>query len=520
MDKNKLWDFALSSSNNSLIEKKFLNASLSKTLIKFLKKIMKSTSVPLAIRSSGLLEDSQYKPLAGMYSTFMLPNSHAKINERLNQLCESIKRIYASTFFKEPKSLMDSISQRYEEEKMAIIIMELVGKNHNDIFYPSISGVCQSYNYYPVSYMQRENGVTFLALGLGKTIAEGGKSLRYCPKYPNILSQFYSIKSSINNSQNKFYALDLNKGKNPMKNGEKNNLKLFDLNIAENNGELKHLASVITPDDNIMRDSLSYKGTRILSFSSIIKYEKNPLNKILMDLIKKGEKLLGCPIEIEFALNINDSKIDEFCLLQIKPMTIENYNDNININKVRFTKSSFCYSENVLGDGTSKIIKHIIYINPKKFKREATMEIASQIGNYNKKLTKKNPYLLIGPGRWGTTDSWLGIPVNWEQISNAKTIVEIGIESLNPDPSFGSHFFQNITSLRIGYFTIEKKLQNTNIDWKWLDSQNKLYSSNYVNVIKLNKPLMVKIDGINGKGVIVKSDINIDSMDENESTGI
>ena len=202
----------------------------------------------------------------------------------------------AGTFFKEPKSLMDSISQRYEEEKMAIIIMELVGKNHNDIFYPSISGVCQSYNYYPVSYMQRKDGVTFLALGLGKTIAEGGKSLRYCPKYPNILSQFYSIKSSINNSQNKFYALDLNKGKNPMENGEKNNLKLFDLNIAENNGELKHLASVITPNDNIMRDSLSYKGTRILSFSSIIKYEKNPLNKILMDLIKKGEKLIGCPI--------------------------------------------------------------------------------------------------------------------------------------------------------------------------------------------------------------------------------
>ena len=520
MDSNKLWDFALSSSKNDLIERKFLNANLPKSLKKILKKLLKNLSTPIAIRSSGLLEDSQYKPLAGMYSTFMLPNSHKSFNERYNQLSESIKRIYASVFFKEPKSLMDSISQRYEEEKMAIIIMELIGKNNDNIFYPTISGVCQSYNYYPVSHMDRKDGITFLALGLGKTIADGGKSLRYCPKYPNIISQNYSTKASINNSQNKFYALKLNNGLNPMKKGEENNLQIFDLEVAEKHNELKFIASVISNQDNIKRESLNYKGPRILTFSSIIKYSKNELNEILKFIMKEGEKLIGCPIEIEFAMNLHNNKIDEFYLLQIKPMTIENFDDDINIKKIKDTKSSLCYSKNVLGDGIFQKIKHIVYVDPKKFKRESTMEIASEIGYCNNLLGNKNPYLLIGPGRWGTMDSWLGIPVNWEQISNAKTIVEIGIESLNPDPSFGSHFFQNITSLRIGYFTLEKKLQDKNIDWEWLKNQNHMHSSEYVNIIELEQPLTIKIDGIKGDGVIIKPKTDTDSMDENESSGI
>ena len=415
---------------------------------------------------------------------------------------------------------MDSISQRYEEEKMAIIIMELIGKNNDNIFYPTISGVCQSYNYYPVSHMDRKDGITFLALGLGKTIADGGKSLRYCPKYPNIISQNYSTKASINNSQNKFYALKLNNGINPMKKGEENNLQIFDLEVAENHNELKFIASVISNQDNIKRESLNYKGPRILTFSSIIKYSKNELNEILKFLMKEGEKLIGCPIEIEFAMNLHNNKIDEFYLLQIKPMTIENFDDDINIKKIKDTKSSLCYSKNVLGDGVFQKIKHIVYVDPEKFKRESTMEIASEIGYCNNLLGKKNPYLLIGPGRWGTMDSWLGIPVNWEQISNAKTIVEIGIESLNPDPSFGSHFFQNITSLRIGYFTLEKKLQDKNIDWEWLKNQNHMHRSKYVNIIELEHPLTIKIDGIKGDGVIIKPIIDIDSMDENESSGI
>ena len=520
MDTNHLWDFALTSTNNNQIEKTFIKSALSKKLKNILKKILKVSKNPLAIRSSGLLEDSQYKPLAGMYSTYMLPNSNIELDERFNQLCEAIKRIYASIFFKEPKSLMDSISQKYEEEKMAIIIMELIGKNYNNIYYPTISGVCQSFNYYPVSYMNRKDGITYLALGLGKTIADGEKSLRYCPEYPNILPQYYSPKASINNSQNQFYALNLNKGKNPMKKGEVNNLQLFNVKQAELDGELDYIASVISTEDNIIRDSLKYNGCRILTFSSILKYNKNPINQLIQDLLKKGEKLIGCPIEMEFAINLNKNKNDEFYLLQIKPMTIDNYNNKINIEKIKSTDETLCYSNQVLGDGITEKIKHIIYVDNEKFKREATMKIAAKIGEYNKKLGTKNPYLLLGPGRWGTTDSWLGIPVNWEQITNAKVIIETGIDTLNPDPSFGSHFFQNITSLRIGYFTIEKKLQKKNIDWDWIEKQKLITKSEYVKLIELKNPLTVKIDGINGEGIILKNNMETNNMDETESSGI
>ena len=241
---------------------------------------------------------------------------------------------------------------------------------------------------------------------------------------------------------------------------------------------------------------------------------------MIKDLLKKGEKLIGCPIEIEFAININKNKNDEFFLLQIKPMTIDNYNNKINIGKIKSTNQTLCYSNQVLGDGITQKIKHIICVDTEKFKREATMEIADKIGKYNNNLGSENPYLLLGPGRWGTTDSWLGIPVNWEQITNAKVIIETGIDALNPDPSFGSHFFQNITSLRIGYFTIEKKLQKKNIDWNWIMKQEIIEESEYVKIIELQNPITVKIDGINGEGIILKNDKIAENMNEIESSGI
>jgi len=521
MEKNELWDLSVSSYNNKYIEKKFIDSKLTKNLKRTLKTILKSLPFPLAIRSSGLLEDSQYKPLAGMYSTYMLPNSNTNFSERFNQLCESIKRIYASTFFKEPKSLMDSVSHRYEEEKMAIIIMEMIGKEHGEYFYPTISGVFQSYNYYPVSYMNREDGVGFLALGLGRTIAEGGKSLRFCPKYPNILPQFYSIKSSINSSQNNFFALNMAKNQNQIKSGEQKNLKLLNLNVAEKDGELKHIASVVSSDDNIIRDSLNYKGIRILNFSSILKYDKFPLSDILKKLSFEGQKLIGSPIEIEFAININDNQDNEFSLLQIKPMPIDNIHNQLDIYKLKDTDLSLCHSDQVLGDGSSNNIQHIIYINPKKFKRDSTQLIANEIGKYNKKLGKKNPFLLVGPGRWGSLDPWLGIPVDWEQIANARAIIEIGIDSFSPDPSFGSHFFQNLTSLRIGYFTLDKKSYKINIDWDWLKKQKHIYQSDLINVIKLKEPLLIKLDGVKGQGIILKSNTKSDKrMNEEEASGI
>ena len=519
MDKNNLWDKALSDIDNKIIEREFIKSELPKELSKKLKLLLKKVKYPLAIRSSGLLEDSQYKPLAGMYSTLMIPNSDKSLDKRFNQLCEAIKRVYASTFYKEPKSLMDSVSKRYEEEKMAVIIMELIGKKHDEIFSPTFSGVCQSNNYYPVSHMKREEGIAFLALGLGKTIADGEKSLRYSPKYPDILPQYYSTKSTINNSQNKFFALNLNKNIDVIKKGESKNLHKYNLSLAESHGELKISASVISNQDNIIRESLNYEGVRVLTFSSIIKYNLFPLNELLNTFIQQGENLIGCPFEIEFAVNINENKEDEFCLLQIKPMPISNFENNlkaIDKNKSRI----FCSSSQVLGNGTYSDIKNIMYINLDNFKNDKTQEIAKIIGEYNNILGSENPYLLIGPGRWGSSDPWLGIPVNWEQITNAKSIIEIGIDKLNPDPSFGSHFFQNLTSLMISYFTLGYRDYKKNIDWNWLKKQNHIKKSKYVNIVSLNEPLIIQVDGTKGNGLIFMHKKISETMNEDEASGI
>ena len=522
MSVNNLWEVALNTQNNKKILNAFLKGRLSKDLIYSLKSYLKEINYPLAIRSSSLMEDSQYQPLAGMYSTFMLPNCAYESKERLSHVCEAIKRVFASTFFQEPKTLMKNIIQRHEEEKMAVIIMEMIGEKHSERFYPTFSGVSQSFNYYPISYMKRDEGIAFVSLGLGKTIVDGGKSLRFSPKYPNILPQFHSIRSTLQESQNHFYALKLNSTKNPMSSGESKNLNLYPLEIAENDNTLKRIASVVCLNDNVIRDSLSYKGTRVITFSSILKYNYFPLSEILKELMEIGKIALGCPVEIEFAVNLYDdpNKKDEFCLLQIKPMVIggmETLEEIKDIPKDDF----FCKSNLVLGNGIINYLENIVYVDPENFDRSNTNNIALEIEKINDELGRENPYLLIGPGRWGTNDPWLGIPVNWKQIANAKVIVEVGIDKLDPDPSFGSHFFQNVTSLQIGYFTISKRKHKQDIDWLWLAKQKTKKITTHLKWIKLEDPLFVKIDGSNGKGIILKpKPIVLEQMDEEHSTGI
>ena len=501
MDENNLWEVALNSKNNDLIIQKFLKARLSREVIKSLKSFLKTIDTPLAVRSSGLLEDSQYQPLAGMYSTFMLPNSSKIEKERLSQVCEAIKRIYASTFFSEPKTLLSQFVQRQEEEKMAIIIMEMIGKNHNNQFYPTFSGVAQSYNYYPVSHMERKEGVAFVAVGLGKTVADGKKTLRFSPYYPEILSQYYSPDTMLENSQNNFYALDLNDGTNPMIEGEVNNLSLYNLSKAEEDGELKYIASVLDTNDSVLRDSLQYSGPRVITFSGLLKHRRMELAAILKFFLEYGESALGCPIEIEFAVNLNDDGIDEFALLQIKPMTINFFNRSI-INEDFDKKNILCNSNLVLGEGMISNVQHIIYVDSNNFDTAKSKIVAHHIEQYNNQLGKDNPYLLIGPGRWGSSDPWLGIPVSWNQINHAKIIIELGIEGLEPDPSFGSHFFQNLTSLHLAYFTLNKKETKTKLNWELLNGFTIQDSTDYVKLIKLDKKLDCMIDGTSGKGII------------------
>jgi hypothetical protein len=400
--------------------------------------------------------------------------------------------------------------------------MELVGNKHENRFYPSASGLAQSFNYYPTSYMKRDEGVAYLALGLGRTIAEGEKSLRFAPKYPGIIPQYYSVKSTINNSQNQFYALNLDKGVNLLKNNQNENTSSYELDIAERDGELFWAGSVISDSDNKIRDSLKDKGVRVITFPSLLKWKSAPVTDLIIEILNIGEEGLGCPVEIEFAINLNnqDDKKHEFCLLQIKPMVVGGL-DKIQIEEPLDKKDILCSSSVALGNGLIKDIKNIIYINPSKFDASKTKSIAKEIEKINRLIPDGEKYILIGPGRWGSSDPWLGIPVDWDQISKAKVIIEYGMESFPVDPSFGSHFFQNVTSMRIGYFTINHKNNKDSLDIDWINNQTIKKSTKFIDWIVLDDPLIVTIDGQNGKGEIIKSQKALDEkMDEQEASGI
>jgi len=522
MDDNALWEFALQCHENDRILNSFLKARLSGELINTLKSFIAEIKYPLAVRSSSLLEDSQYQPLAGMYETYMLPNIGPD-DMRLEILCDAIKRIYASTFFLDAKTIIDSSSHRHEEEKMAIIIQEMVGQKRRQFFYPTFSGVAQSYNYYPVSYLNRDEGIAFVALGLGRIVVEGGKSLRFSPKYPAILPQFYSIRSTIDSSQNTFYALNMDPDTNPISKGEKSNLQKLGLEIAEQDGVLKHVASVVSVDDNVIRDSLSYPGLRVVTFAPVLKWNVFPLPALLNEILAIGKKALGCPVEIEFSSNIFDEpdKNAEFCILQIKPMVISSRIHDISISA--YSRNELIFrSSSALGNGYIDDIRHIIFVKPESFNASVTQNIAWEIESMNHELSPSSKYVLAGPGRWGTADPRLGIPVNWHQISGAKVIVEMELADFKIDPSFGSHFFQNVTSMRIGYFTVSaSKRSKDRINWSVLNNQTIIKETKYLKCLEFPTPLRINIDGESGNGIVLTPVTQTtDRMDEGLSPGI
>jgi hypothetical protein len=444
----------------------------------------------------------------------MLPNADSDMHTRLNGLYVAIKKVFASTFFQRAKTLMDKTNHRIEEEKMAVIIMEITGQHHGKRFYPTISGVAQSYNYYPVSYMKRDEGVAYLALGFGRTIVDGERCLRISPKYPGILPQFYSVRSTLQNSQYQFYSLDLTST------SKTSDLTSYKLSVAEKDGILKWVGSVISSDDQILRDSLSYPGTRVVTFAPILNWKLIPLPEILEKLLQISQTSLGCPVEIEFAINIvkGNPTQAEFCLLQIKPMGITGNQTPTTITTSH--EDIFCRSHITLGDGFIPDLTDIIYVRPKMFDTAKTHEIAREIAKLNK-IFKSDHYVLVGPGRWGSADPWLGIPVEWEEISKAQAIIEVGLKDQPIDPSFGSHFFQNLTSLRIGYFTIDPKMKDDFIDHDWLKSSHVHQKGTYVDWIKLDYPMHIAIEGMTGNGTIYKPiPPEIEIMDEEESTGI
>ncbi len=517
MKDNQLWEIALLGTDDKKLEKVFMKARLSIDLTLKLEVFIKDNTYPLAVRSSSLLEDSQYQPLSGTYETYMLANNSRSAKKRLNELTQAIKKVFSSTFKGEARSLLDNTAHRIQEEKMAILIQEVVGQPYQGKrFYPTFSGVLQNINYYPVSYMKREEGVAYLALGFGRTIVDGEKCLRISPEYPTILPQFYSIKSTKQSSQNEFYALPLK-----AKDQSKDDLLLYDLKQAEDDGSLKWSGSVISHDDGTIRDSLSTSGSRIISFAPILKWNSIPFSKLAKEVLSLGKKALGCPVEIEFAVNMHEEKKPEFCLLQIKPMVVTGLHRSSKDEKIE-SKARFCKSSVTLGDGMIDDIRDLIIVKEETFDPSKTKDIAKEVSSFNKKFKNKKQYVICGPGRWGSADPWLGIPVQWREISQAKAIIEVGLKDLPIDPSFGSHFFQNITSLHVAYFTVNPKNKDDQLDLGWLRDDHLKKSNKYTKWYHFDEPMTITLNGTTGKGEIYQPMENKELiiMDEEESSGI
>ena len=508
MEMNQLENFAINETEDIEIAKKFIDAKYFPMVIK--EKLMfflQSVKVPLAVRSSSLLEDSQFQPFAGVYQTYMIPNSKDDLETRLNELLKAIKAVYASTYYKKAKDYLEATSYRLEEEKMAVIIQRLVGNSHEERFYPNLSGVAKSHNYYPIPPQKSSDGIADVALGLGKIVVDGGSSVRFCPKYPKHLLQFYSAIETLKNAQKEFYALDTKSESNYFQNANEDSLlKKYELDTAEKDGTLYNVGSTYSPENNVVYDGISRKGMRVVTLAPILKHNTFPLDKIITAILDLGSWGMGTAIEIEFAVNLDvqKGKLKEFSMLQMRPLVINSEQDQVTISNVK-EEDIICRSTQVLGNGLINNIYDIIFIDKNKFERSKSKETALEINEFNTKLLKQNrPYLLIGMGRWGTLDPWLGIPVTWDQISGVGAIVESVFKDLSVTPSQGTHFFHNLTSNRVGYFTINSFTNLGTINWDWLDKQNPVEEKSFTKHLQFKKPLLIKINGQQNDGVILK----------------
>lgn len=495
IERNKLLEKVLVMDDYEEVRRMFVSCSLTDTLIRRLRVLLKLIEKPLAVRSSGTFEDSLAQPFAGIFETYLLPNNHPDINVRLRQLMDAIKLVYASVYSPEARGYIEAINYKLEEEKMAVVIQEVVGNQFDDLYYPDISGVAQSYNYYPFGHMTPEEGYAIAALGLGKYVVEGGSAYRFSPKYPAV--ENYSPKDLFKNSQMKFLAVDLAKQDINLLEGEMAGLRESDIDVAEHHGTMRHLASVFDPDNNRIIPGLTHAGPRIINFSNILKYEYMPLAKTIETVLDIVKEALGTPVEIEFAIDLNRDKEYKttFYLLQIKPLIGAEQDYQVDLNEIR-KEDMVLLSHKGMGNGLINEIQDVIYIDPRRFDKSRTMEMVKEIDVLNQKMrAEKRKYVLIGPGRWGTRDKWIGIPVNWPQISNAKVIVETSLEGYPLDASSGSHFFHNVTSMNVGYFTVQPEVDQSFIRYSLLDEQEMVERTAFFNHIRFANPVNVKMDG-------------------------
>ncbi|OIP83394.1 MAG: phosphoenolpyruvate synthase [Porphyromonadaceae bacterium CG2_30_38_12] len=505
MELNKLYPIALSDVSNEEVLQHFLKANMPKRVIADLTAFVNASNAPIAVRSSSLLEDSHYQPFAGIYTTYMVPFNRQSKSHLLLTILEAIKAVYASVFYTESKAYMAATNNVIDEEKMAVVLQEICGAAHGNIYYPSFSGVTRSLNYYPIGAEQTSEGITNIAFGLGKYIMDGGLSLRFSPAHPYNVLQTSTMELTLKETQRYFNALDLCENCFIPKVEDGFNILNIPVQEAEKDGTLKFIASTYDVYNDTINDTLA-TGRKVITFANILKHDVFPLAKILQTVMRIAQDEMGRPIEIEFAVNLeyDSGKVHNFYLLQIRPIVDMKEIITEKIDKIN-TDDTLISSKNALGHGIISDIQDIIYVKPEAFNASNNNKIAVEIEILNKQLVAEGRhYILVGPGRWGSNDSWLGIPVKWAHISNARIIVESGLSNYRIDPSQGTHFFQNLTSLGVAYLTINPFQNDGTYQVDYLNEQHAVYESDFIRHVRFEKALVVKIDGRKKLGVVMK----------------
>ena len=505
METNELYPVALGDADDETILRYFLRASLPSRLIEDLMAFFDVVKSPIAVRSSSLLEDSHYQPFAGIYSTYMVPKIEEKY-DMLRTVSDAIKAVYASVFYKDSKAYMTATSNLIDQEKMAIVLQEVVGSRYNDHFYPTMSGVARSLNFYPIGNEKAEDGIANIALGLGKYIVDGGQTLRFSPRHPHSILQMSTMDFALRETQTRFYALDLKNMAEAFSVDDAFNLVKLGLKDADAEGALKYIVSTYDPYDQIIRDGYYPGGRKILSFVNILQHDVFPLADTLDQILRIGQQEMGRPVEIEFAVNMDPSDHTRatFYLLQIRPIVDNKEIMDEDLSLVK-NEETILSSTSVLGHGIVGDVQDIIYVKTGAFNSSNNQLIAYEIEKMNRSFTdQEKGYVLVGPGRWGSSDSWLGIPVKWPHISNARVIVECGLENYRVDPSQGTHFFQNLTSFGVGYFTVNPFKGDGWFDEAFLNAQPAVEETEYLRHVHFDAPITIKMDGKKSLGVVLK----------------
>lgn len=499
LEQDGLRDFALNNADEAEISRRFVEADLPAAVVSDLEALVDAVRYPLAVRSSSLLEDSLYQPFAGIYDTLMLANDHAATGVRLERLQTAIKRVYASTFKRAAKQYLGGGPYRLEEEKMAVVLQRVVGGARGRRFYPDLAGVARSFNYYPVPPMRSEDGIAAVVLGLGEMVVSGQPCFRFCPRYPRNIVQFSSVHDILANAQREFLGLELAQegpgGFAPAR---------FDLTAAEEDGTLARVGSTYSPENDVVSDGVSRPGVRLVTFAPILKHGLFPLAELLDALLAVAVSATNVPVEIEFAVNFPPGAPPEFGFLQLRPLGRIREPVDPELEPVAGDRV-LCESASALGHGTIDGVRDVIVTDSRRFDRSRTREVAQAIGQLNARLqAERRPYLLIGVGRWGSADPFLGIPVAWHQIAGARAIVEAGFSDFKVTPSQGSHFFQNLAAGNVGYFTVNPDAGDGFVDWDWLRAQPAAAETEFVRHLRFETPLLIAINGRSHSGVVTK----------------